>query len=120
MITGFEDITFELTNKELAYVDVFVKSFKKKIGKSMIISNQEIIRTLESKGFFEHSKYGRLDAVRVRKIIRYIRYNKLIKNLIATSKGYYIENNPDRLAEYKESLIQRARSIYKLALTYDV
>lgn len=57
---------------------------------------------------------------RIRKIINYIRVNKLIVNLLATSKGYFISNDFEEINKYKESLIARANSILNLAKSYEI
>ena len=52
---------------------------------------------------------------RIRKMINIIRNYGIIKQLISTSKGYYIAKTSKEVEEYVESLRQRARSIDELA-----
>lgn len=110
-INGFEDITYELTEKEMSYVEGFVDSFKKRIGKEKAITSTRIIEAYRKIG-------EKMTGPRIRKIVNYIRINGLVKNLIATSKGYYIETDPEEIAKYKESLLQRCREIQRIANTY--
>lgn len=111
MLTGFEDITYELTPKEVELVNGFVKGFKNKVGAKNAITSTQIIKLYKAKG-------ENLTGARVRKIVNFIRTNKLIINLIATSKGYYIENDPEKLEKYKESLQQRVNEITRVLNSY--
>jgi hypothetical protein len=111
MLNGFEDITYNLTETEKKLVDGFVKSFEKRIGKKNAITSTRIIQAYKDIGI-------NMTGPRIRKIINYIRINGLVKNLIATSEGYYIETDPEKIKEYKESLLQRCREIKRIADTY--
>ena len=48
---------------------------------------------------------------RIRKIVHYIRVQHLVRNLMASSKGYYIETDRSKILEYKESLRRREAAI---------
>lgn len=112
MINGFEEETKPLSEDEMNLVPIFVKGLSGKIGKANAITNSEIKRNLEAKGV----KVG--DPARIRKIINYIRIHGLVKNIIASSNGYWVETDPEEIAKYKASLLQRATSILAIWKTY--
>jgi hypothetical protein len=111
MINGFENETGDLNEFELGLVPGFVKGFNTKQGKNNAITSKEIIRKYSDHGI-------KLTGARIRKIVNHIRTNGLVKNLIASSAGYYISNDPDELEAYKQSLIQRANAILAIANSY--
>jgi len=53
----------------------------------------------------------KIQAATVRKLLHYIRVNHLMRNLIATSKGYFISKDPIKLINYVKSLQKRIREI---------
>lgn len=112
MIHGFEDITAVLSKDELELVPLFVHGFQWRIGAVNAITSPEIITNLWSK------KAIRVTGARVRKIVNYIRMKGLVANLIATSEGYYVENDPVKLKEYVGSLKARAKAINAVADSY--
>lgn len=112
MIQGFEEQTEELTQYEIeVLVPIMVKGLSTKIGQDNAITNSKIRSRLKDKEMD-------ITDSKIRKIINYIRVNKLIVNLLATSKGYFISNDPNEISRYKESLIARANSILNLAKSY--
>jgi hypothetical protein len=112
MITGFEDITYELTKYEReVLLPLFVRGLKTKVGKHNSVTSSTISTTLKGQGY-------KVSGPRIRKIVNYIRVHRLIKNLIATSKGYYISEDPEEIEKYVESLRQRIREITLVANTY--
>lgn len=113
MVNGFENETHELTQEELDLVLPFKKGLINKIGVENAIKNQQMIAGFKKQGIT-------LNEARVRKIIHYIRVKRLVPNLIATSKGYYIEKDKAKLAIYVESLDQRIRSIKEVRNSYNV
>ena len=114
MIQGFEDQTEELTQYEIeVLVPIMVKGLSTKIGQDNAITNSKIRSRLKDKEM-------NISDARIRKIINYIRVNKLIINLLATSKGYFISNDPAEITRYKESLVARANSILNLAKSYEI
>lgn len=114
MIEGFEYITADLTDSELKLVAKFVKGFQDKIGVFKAVKSQKIIS-----GFKKEYNID-LSGARVRKIINYIRINGLVPNLVATSKGYYIEPSPTKRKAYVNSLHQRAHAILAVAKSFEV
>lgn len=106
MITGFEDITYELSDYEMSLVPVMVKGFQNhKIDNP--IKAPEIIRAMKEKGY-------KLSEPRLRKICNYIRSNAVLP-LIATSNGYYVSHDKTEIQKQIESLKERARSIFQCA-----
>lgn len=104
MLPGFEEHTTDLTEYELKeLVPVFIDGFKSKIGLINAITNREIVYRLSA-------KYHITDVV-VRKVIRYIREEGLLPGLVASSKGYYITNDPKDIERYIDSLDGRETKI---------
>ena len=101
---------FGLTEEEQRHVPVFVKSFKQRVGRDKIISNSQIQKHFRNLGV-------KMPGARVRKIINYIRIKGLVKGLIATSKGYYVSNDPGELKKYIHSLHQRESAIHEIRLS---
>lgn len=105
MIKGFEEQTHDLTDyekKEL--LPRVVEGIKKRVGERNVISSKEIISVLQSEGY-------KINGPRLRKLINYIRVNRIVRRLMATSKGYYIELDDNRYADYLKSLEQRIEAI---------
>lgn len=108
MITGFEKETAPLNDVELELVPIFVRGLSSKIGEVNAVKSHTIIKGLKKLGYD-------VNGARVRKIINYIRINGLVSNLVATSKGYYIENDRKKVEEYVTSLRHRASAINAVA-----
>lgn len=112
MIIGFEEETQPLTTEEMTLVSRFAKGLQDRIGEEKAVTSDRIIRTLKGEG------YPGINGPRVRKIINYIRTKKLLKNLVATSKGYYIEPDPEKVRLYVAGLKARAEAILAVANSY--
>ena len=101
MITNFETITQELTDKELELMHtliVLLNSYTKENPvKAPVLCD-----------------YISVKEPRLRKMVNYIRSNGLLP-LIATSKGYYVSRDRTEIEAQIESLKQRARSIERCA-----
>ena len=104
MITNFEDITPDLTEKEKELVPAMIKGFSSH-DKSDPIKAPEIIKRLKSKG------YG-FSEVKLRKYVNYIRANSLLP-LMSTSKGYYVSDDQEEILSQIKSLNERASAIKK-------
>lgn len=113
MILGFQEYTHALTDEELVMATMVAKKISKNIGSDMAVKNDRIAAYLKSNGH----KAG---AARIRKIIHHIRATGMVQNLIASSKGYYVENNPERLRKYIYSLKQRAHAIMHIARALEI
>lgn len=109
MLTGFENITHDLTDEEMKLVPVFIKGFQDKIGPSKAVTNKVIVERLGK-------KYKISDA-RVRKIINHIRNHNLVPGLVASSQGYYVTRDPEELRRYIESLDGRESEIRRIKNT---
>ena len=75
MLRGYENITYELTDDELAIVDPIVRGLGARVGKVNAVTNKEIQEKMN------------LTSARVHKIINFIRINNL--NLVS-KKIYFI------------------------------
>jgi hypothetical protein len=108
MLTLFEDITYDLTDYEMeVLVPMFVQSFLPKIGKGNAITNKQIILKLKGRDI-------KITDPRVRKIINYVRRKDLVPGLIASSKGYYVSQDPLEVQDYVNSLEGRANEIWRI------
>lgn len=106
MLTGFEKYTESLSDYELnVLVPVFVQGLKTKIGKERAVTNSYMIKALKQQG------YEKLSEPRVRKIINYIRCTGLIHNLVASSKGYWIETDQEERRKYVQMVEDRAKAM---------
>lgn len=112
MIEGFEEFTYELTDEEKEIAEKLAHVLSRKVGKEKAITSKDII--IGFKQYYE----TQLTGARVRKLINYIRLNFLLKNLVATSRGYYIETDQKEVDKYVESLLQRADAIRAVANSY--
>ena len=109
MIEGFEDHTQPLTDYERdILLPVIVKGLNRKVGENNSITSKEIIRRLSGLGY-------KISGARLRKIVNHIRIKGLIKCLMASSKGYWIESDAQKVMDYILSLEQRAESIQNVA-----
>lgn len=107
MIKGFERETHELTSDEMRMVAPMVNGLKTKIGVDKAITSQKMIKAMRQAGY-------KIDGPRLRKIVHFIRVNKLVPNLISTSKGYFIATTQSEIDDYKRSLQQRINSISEI------
>ena len=62
----------------------------------------------------------KVSEARIRKLIHYIRVNRLVKNIIATSKGYYIATTEEEIKSFVESLQQRINSIEEVKNSFSL
>ena len=113
MLNGFEEETGPMTTEEISLVPLFVKGFEKRIGAANAVTATQIGFKLRGLGYHVHG-------ARVRKIVNHIRMKGIVKNLVATSVGYYIENDPEKIREYVNSLRARASAIMAVADTYNI
>lgn len=113
-LTGFEDITHELSPQEVKIAKFLATEFfpNEAIGYKNAKTNKEI----EMKICLVAARYSielkhKYTSVRIRKIINYIRINGLCNCLLATSNGYYMTNDKNEIDKYLDSLRQRIQSI---------
>jgi len=106
MIAGFEHQTEPLNDYERdILLPVIVRGLQTKIGSGMAITNKEMADKMQEHG------YKKVSGPRIRKIINFIRIQGLIINLVASSKGYYIENNIQERRKYVQGVKDRAQSM---------
>ena len=101
MLRGYENITYELTDDELAIVDPIVRGLGARVGKVNAVTNKEIQEKMN------------LTSARVHKIINYIRINNLVFGLCSSGCGYYVAENNKELEDCMISLKQRIYSQMK-------
>ena len=85
-----------------------------KVGQDKAVTSAEIIRVLKAEPY-----NFKINGARVRKVINYIRLNGIVRNLVATSKGYYIEQDPKAVELYKQSLRERIGAIEAVLNSFD-
>ena len=106
MITGFEEQTKPLTDKERdVFLPLIIEGIQVRRGKENAISNKEIVSRLRER------RGVKMSEARVRKIVNHIRCYDLVPCLIATSDGYYIAESEQELLDYEESLEGREDAI---------
>lgn len=130
MVSGFEDYTTELTEFELKRVlPLIVRSWKTKIPDKDILNMSDMIRQtneyLTQKRIGSYSKKGaykkyQVTGPRMRKFIHYIRVKNLVPNLIATSKGYFLTEDKEKVDKFIKSCIERANSFTEVARAMEV
>lgn len=115
MIYGFEKETQPLCEYDKnVLLPVIISGLKTKIGEKNAITNIKMIKALKQHGY--HS----LNEAKIRKIINHIRINGLIINLIASNKGYWIEENIDKRKKYVDGIKQRANSMLALLKSIEI
>lgn len=99
MITNFETITYDLTNKEMAMLPIIIRGLENHVGQDNAITGKDIC-----------AKVDGLSEPRLRKIVNFIRSNSMLP-VIATSKGYYTASNREELLDQIKSLDDRINAI---------
>lgn len=104
MITGFEEFTVELNEKEKIIAERIAVGLRHRVGKKNAITNKQIRIKLSEEGH-------RLADATIRKIVQYIRQHGIVKRVCSTSNGYFVAVNEKELQDWITSMKQRARSI---------
>ncbi len=106
MITGFEEYAdhVQMPDDEHIVMDI-VNGLKRRVGKNMAITNKAIRAAMKEK------RGVTISDIKMRDIIHYIRVKGLVVNLLSSSKGYYVSNDPEEITKYRESMKQRIRSM---------
>lgn len=112
MIDNFEEETAPLSQEEWDLIEPVVKGLKTKLGEKNCITSDKMSIGLQN------TFNVKVTGARIRKIINYIRRNGLVENLIASSKGYYIENDPEKIKTYVAGLRKRAQAINAVANSF--
>jgi hypothetical protein len=110
MIINFEQYTHELTDEEKKMVPRIIQGIVKRVGRKKAITNAEICKVLQSEGFNVTPKKS---GARIRKIFNFIRSTGIIRNVVATSDGYFIATTQKDLDDYRESVNARATAILR-------
>jgi len=109
MLLGFEDYTYSLTDYEKnILLPVIVLGLSKKIEVANIVTGDYIVKKLKTAGY-------KINGVRLRRIIAYIRQENIIPGLVANSRGYFVSNDITTLTKHYKSLKQRAAAIDHIA-----
>ena len=87
-----------------------IQGFTTKIGKAKAVTNVQICKTLDSKGYD-------VNEPRIRKLVFYIRQQNLVPNLIASSNGYWIATDRKEVDIWVNSLQSRIDAL-KETLNY--
>lgn len=115
MLIGFEKETHELTADEMELVPLLVGTLQYKVGVSAAVTNTMLRRFL-SACTDGNGKSIKITEVRIRKLINHIRMKNLVPGLLASSKGYYVSNDPKEVKEYIHSLQGRENAIKGIRL----
>jgi hypothetical protein len=106
-IKGFEGLTHELTEFELATIlPLIVAKLSAHKGKANSISNNQLQQYVKDRG------HG-INGPRIRKVVEHIRHSFLIENLIAGGRGYFIAQDPEEISNWLTSMKQRRSAITK-------
>ena len=101
MIPTFDEQTSPLSDYEKeTLLPLMIQGFKTKIGVKNCVTNPQICRALNDKGY-------KVTEPRVRKLVFHIRHNNLVPKLIASSKGYWIATSRDEVESWLESVNSR-------------
>lgn len=115
MIEGFEDFTGELSEQEEAVAKILVDAFPKwYTGVERAVTNARICKGLKKEYSID------MDQPRIRKIISHLRIKRRIPNLLANSKGYYVENDPALVQAYIRSVRGRIDAMTALVKSLEV
>ena len=112
---GFEEQTQPLTAWEQHnLLPVMLAGLRTKVGQDNAVTSGQIIKALKADPY-----NFKINGARVRKVINYIRLNGMVRNLVASSKGYYIEQDPKAVEVYKQSLRDRIGAIEAVLNSFD-
>lgn len=111
MVIGFEDLTAHLSEDEIKVAEALAEKLATLKGPEQAMNNRQLRDYLWSIGVYT-------SAVRMRRMINYIRINSLVRNLVASSRGYYVAEKWEEVERYVSSLRQRASAILAVAQSY--
>ena len=113
MINLFDEETAPMTDEEIQASFKISRRISLNIGSENAVTSKQIIEAMKGQGIT-------LNGARLRKIINHIRRNKLVRNLVASSKGYYVETDQEKIRDYVDSLVQRAEAIREVAKSFEI
>lgn len=105
MLVNFEDITHDLTAKELDLAVKLIPAFKKLTIENKLTSEQ-IVKKVNS---FYNLDF-KFNDVRLRKIINFYRTNAILP-VCGSAQGYYCSYDVIELRKVVQSLVQRGTSV---------
>jgi hypothetical protein len=108
MINGFDKETVPLSDYERETLLPIVANWLKATSRSRPIINKMATSWLRDRGY-------NITEARFRKIVSAIRLEAIVENVIATSKGYYVSDDASEIADYIQSLRERAGAITAVA-----
>lgn len=108
MINGFEEETANLNEYERDTLLPIVVRWLRQTNADRPIINRNATQWLKRNGY-------NCSEARSRKIVSTIRLECLVENVIATSKGYYVSDDAEEIADYIQSLRERAGAINAIA-----
>ncbi len=114
MIRGFEKETEDLNEQEVRLSHLIALTLDTRVGLHNALTNNQLCEVIE----FHHGLI--VSPSKMRKIINHIRRNKLVKNLIANTKGYFVSKDREEIIEYVKSLYERIDAIKEVAESFDV
>lgn len=114
MITNFEKITADLTEDELAIKEDVLDAFKNSLPIGKTLKSDSLEYAIKHYLHTECNIKINFEATRLRKWVNYFRSCGILA-ILATSKGYYISNDPGEIMSQIDSLEERARSIQTAA-----
>lgn len=111
-----------LKANEVFMLPMFIKAFKRHVEKENAIKSSKI-QELYKQWYYRNRSYcirngqsKQLSAAAVCRIIRHIRLNHLIRNLVANNAGYYVTFQEHELARYYHSIKHRGNAILDVAV----
>lgn len=112
MVTNFEAITPNITDRELEIIPFLINGFRTH-GKNNPIKAPEIVRQMNT--FLPTKGYKiKMTEPRLRRCANYIRSNSMLP-LIATSEGYFVSEDRTEIERQIKSLYERASAIKSCA-----
>lgn len=114
MLIGFEELTKDLNDTEVKVIaPIISKAFHKKkldgkVGKGYAVNNGSICEGVNRHCVKKGIKY-KLNQIKLRKIIGYIRFSGMVHCLCSNSRGYYLASSKNELMDCVNSLRQRVR-----------
>ena len=111
MITNFEEITQDLSDKDLVLLPIMINGLKSHTEKNPIKA-PEIVKSVNDflKTTTKNGKPPKFSEPKLRKFVNHIRKNALLP-LCATPAGYFVTENKEMLASQVRSLYERGNSI---------
>jgi hypothetical protein len=110
MLKGFEELTKELTPKEVELAKIIAKWLPRYNSKDDTVTSGEICRGMNARK--KETGLPVLTGPRLRKIIGELRVNSLLA-VCGNANGYWVESDPEKLRRFtRESLRKRADKIY--------